>query len=174
MIDRGLLRNGLNFVMFQAGWLICVVYPGPIAVVAAALVLAVHLGVVSRSPLREARFILIGTLLGVLLDGLWFRVGVLVSPDGQPLWVPLWLVALWVLFMTTLCHSLAWLGEHRGLMVALPPLAGPFAYWSATQLGAVTLPNPLVGLIAIGLGWLVLFPLLMFIRQHTVREDALA
>ncbi|TBW56044.1 DUF2878 domain-containing protein [Marinobacter halodurans] len=173
MNNRGPLHNGLNFVLFQAGWLVCVVYPGPVAVVSAMLILALHLGVISRSPMGEARFILIGTLLGTLLDGLWFRAGLLVCPEGQPLWIPLWLVALWALFMTTLCHSLAWLGEHRSLMVALPPFAGPFAYWSAAKLGAVTLPEPTISLIAIGLGWLVLFPLLMVVRQHTVREDAL-
>lgn len=174
MIDRELLRNGLNFVLFQVGWLVCVVYPGSIAVAVSALVVGLHLGFISRAPLREGRFILIGTVLGILLDGLWFRAGILVSPHDQPLWVPLWLIALWAVFMTTLCHSLAWMGERRWLTMALPPLAGPFAYWSASKLGAVVLPNLTLSLLALAAGWLVLFPLLMTIRQHTVREHALA
>ncbi len=171
MITSETGRNVLNFVLFQAGWFACVLYPG-LAVTALALGLFIaHMALVSRKRFSELQFIGVGVVLGGLLDTLWFRLGILGIPGVEATAVvPPWLVAIWALFMTTLCHSLAWIGQHRWLPYVLAPFAGALAYWSAGKLGAVTLPDPALSVAAIALGWLVIFPLLLFIRKTLYTE----
>jgi len=166
-------RNTVNFLLFQAGWFVCVLYPGLAATGLAVLILATHLMLVSRRPGAEVRFIAVGILLGSLLDSLWFRTGILgLEGTEAPGFAPIWLIAIWALFMTTLCHSLSWVAQRAWLPFVLAPFAGSLAYWSASKLGAVTLPNQTVSLAALGAGWFVLFPLLLFFRNRMVRELA--
>ncbi|MDX1802072.1 MAG: DUF2878 domain-containing protein [Marinobacter sp.] len=166
MIQSAGVRNLVNFILFQAGWFLCVVYPGgPSAVAALGLVIA-HLFLVSQRAARELQFILLGTFLGSLIDSLWFHLDVMSSSTGTALWAPLWLVGIWALFMTTLAHSLAWVGRKVWLPFLLAPISGPFAYWSASRLGAVSLPDLTLSLPALALGWLVSFPLMMHIRRR--------
>ena len=49
-------RNTVNFLLFQAGWFVCVLYPGLAATGLAVLILATHLMLVSRRPGAEVRF----------------------------------------------------------------------------------------------------------------------
>ncbi|MDP4546266.1 MAG: DUF2878 domain-containing protein [Marinobacter sp.] len=173
MISSATVRNTLNFLLFQTGWLVCVLYPSLAASLLALLFVIIHLLLVSTQRGAELRFIAVGVFLGSLMDSLWLNAGILgiETPDAIQI-SPVWLVAIWALFMTTLCHSLNWVAKRAWLPFVLAPCAGSFAYWSASKLGAVTLPNHAVSLVVIGAGWLVLFPLLLFIRNHLVREPA--
>ncbi|WP_148862918.1 DUF2878 domain-containing protein [Marinobacter fonticola] len=170
MIRQDAARNAINFVLFQAGWLTCTLFPGIAAVGAATAIVAIHLVLVSWKPKREIQFILLGTVLGSLLDGLWFKLGVLVQPGTAPLWIPVWLVGLWAVFMTTLAHSLAWMGHNRWLPFVLAPVAGPFAYWSATQIGPIRFEDQTFSLVALAVGWGLLFPALMQLKHRYFRE----
>ncbi|MBR9870918.1 MAG: DUF2878 domain-containing protein [Gammaproteobacteria bacterium] len=167
MIQSKTGRNTLNFVLFQAGWLLCVLYPGHAAAAVAVVILALHMLWVSTRRRSEFLFIAIGIVLGSLLDSLWLQAGILALEGAEtPPFAPIWLIAIWGLFMTTLCHSLSWVAERAWLPYVLAPPAGSFAYWSASKLGAVTLPDQTISLLAIAAGWLVLFPLLLLIRKH--------
>lgn len=159
----------INFLLFQAGWLACVLLTNNWALLIAACVLAFHLTVVSARPAPEARFILLGIVLGSLVDGLWFRSGVMQDGSGSA-WTPLWLMAIWALFMTTLAHSLAWMHQKMWLPFVLAPVAGPFAYLAASKLNAVTLPEGTLSLAALAVGWLVVFPLLVSIQKRYFPE----
>lgn len=171
MITSEMHRNVLNFILFQAGWFICVIYPNRLSVAVIAGLLLVHFLLVSSKRFAELQFIGVGIVLGTLLDTLWFRTGVLGLGDTEEiLAAPPWLVAIWAIFMTTLCHSLYWVGRTRWLPFVLAPIAGPFAYWAASELGAVTLPDPALSVPALAVGWLVLFPLLLFIRKSLYTE----
>ena len=165
MISSKTYRNILNFVMFELGWLACVLLSQAWALIIVAVFLLVHFVLVSQYKMDELKFIVIGTLAGSLLDGLWLRTGILADTSGAAITTPLWLVALWAIFMTSLNHSLKWLSSNRLLMLLVVPIAGPFAYWSASALGAVTLPNLLPSLLALAVGWLVLFPALLSLRD---------
>lgn len=165
MIASKTYRNILNFVMFELGWLACVLLPQTWALAIVALFLALHFVLVSQHKMDELKFIIIGTLAGSALDGLWLRTGILADTSGAAVLTPPWLIALWVIFMTSLNHSLNWLGRNRLVMLLMVPVAGPFAYWSASALGAVTLPNLLPSLLALAVGWLVLFPALLSLRD---------
>jgi len=165
MISSQIHRNILNFVMFELGWLACVLLPQAWALTIVAVFLVLHFVLVSQHKTDELKFIVIGTLAGSVLDGLWLRTGILADTSGAVVITPPWLIGLWAIFMTSLNHSLKWLGRNRLLMFLIVPIAGPFAYWSASALGAVTLPNLLPSLLALAVGWLVLFPALLSLRD---------
>ncbi|MFL1405184.1 DUF2878 domain-containing protein [Marinobacter sp. M1N3S26] len=159
----------VNFLLFQAGWLAGVILTNPWAVAIAVAIVAFHLAVVSDHARAEGRFILLGVVLGSLLDGLWFRTGILQDSAGSA-WTPLWLVAIWAMFMTTLAHSLAWMHQRTWLPLIFAPVAGPMAYYAASRLGAVDMPDPGLTLAVLALGWGVIFPLLMSIQRRYFRE----
>ncbi|MEA1081990.1 DUF2878 domain-containing protein [Marinobacter qingdaonensis] len=170
MIRSETARNVLNFACFQVGWLICVLYPGLLAAGLVLLFLVAHFVLVSQKRFSELQFIGLGTVVGAALDLLWFRTGILASTQGEVVLTPPWLVAIWAIFMTTLSHSLNWISRRVWLAFVLAPMAGPFAYWSASKLGAVTLPELIPSLLALALGWLVVFPLLLFLRKSLYPE----
>jgi hypothetical protein len=170
MIRSETARNVLNFACFQVGWLICVLYPGLMAAGLVLLFLVAHFVLVSQKRFSELQFIGLGTVVGAALDLLWFRTGILASTQGEVILTPPWLVAIWAIFMTTLSHSLNWVSRRVWLAFVLAPMAGPFAYWSASKLGAVTLPELIPSLLALALGWLVVFPLLLFLRKSLYPE----
>lgn len=172
MIRSGTARNVINFVVFQAGWLVCVLFPGaPVALLAllALGLIALHLALISQHRGAEVRFLLVGTALGTLLDGLWFQTGVLQGAGGVA-WTPVWLVTIWALFLTTLSHSLAWMNNTRWLPFIFAPIGGPFAYWSASRLGSIELAPLELALPALAAGWLVIFPLLLYLQRRFFKE----
>ncbi|MFN2361313.1 MAG: DUF2878 domain-containing protein [Marinobacter sp.] len=172
MIQSDTVRKTVNFVLFQAGWFVCVLYPSVLAAGFVALLLAFHIAFISRHRLTELQFIGAGTVLGGVLDGIWFQTGVLDDGSGSIVLTPIWLVGMWAIFMTTLSHSLSWIGSKAWLPFVCAPVAGPFAYWSASKLGAVELPDPAVSLVALAAGWLVVFPALLYLRKFLYPELA--
>ncbi|MGO1461036.1 MAG: DUF2878 domain-containing protein [Marinobacter sp.] len=172
MITSELARNILNFLLFQIGWFACILYPNLLGPALVLCFLLVHFLVVSQNRFTELQFIGLGTLVGSLLDGLWFRLGVLDDGTGAALITPPWLVAMWAIFMTTLSHSLNWISRKIRLAFVFAPFAGPFAYWSASRMGAVEFPELAFSLIALALGWLVVFPALLLARKSLFPELA--
>ncbi|HDZ37311.1 MAG TPA: DUF2878 domain-containing protein [Marinobacter sp.] len=170
MIASETARNILNFILFQIGWFACAAYPTLLGPVLVLVFLAIHFVFVSQHRFTELQFVGLGTVVGALLDGLWFYLGVLDDGSGTVLITPLWLVAIWAIFMTTLSHSLNWISRKMFLAFLFAPIAGPFAYWSASKIGVVVLPDLVASLIALGLGWLVVFPLLLFARKSLYPE----
>lgn len=170
MITSQTARNILNFILFQIGWFACVAYPDRLGPMLVLVFLIVHFVCVSQHRFTELQFIAIGTVLGSLLDGLWFRLGVLDDGSGAVLITPLWLIAIWAIFMTTLSHSLNWISRKIWLAFLFAPFAGSFAYWSASRIGDVELPALAPSLIALAFGWLVVFPLLLFVRKSLYPE----
>ncbi|MGP4844059.1 DUF2878 domain-containing protein [Marinobacter sp. 1Y8] len=169
MINNALARNIVNLILFQVGWLYCAIETSLTAGIVALVLVVVHLVLISQTRRQEALFIAAGTALGSLLDGINLNSGVLAHP-AQPVWTPLWLVGLWALFMTTLPHSLAWLGKKRWLMFTFAPIGGPFAYWSATRLGATSFPDPVVSFVALAVGWTIVLPLLFAMKRRMIPE----
>ena len=76
----------LNYGLFQAGWFVCVLgaaagYPW-LAAAAGLLLVLVHLALV-RNAAHESLLLLASLLLGLLVDGVHIRTGVLVFPIGS-------------------------------------------------------------------------------------------
>ncbi len=164
-------RLVLNVVAFQTGWFACVLgvahgWPAIGTALAFAIVL-LHLLLTPRR-LPELRLILCVTLIGAVWDSLLAWRGLLVyspAPQGLPL-APLWILAMWALFATTLNVSLDWIKGRVLLAVLFGGIGGPLAYLSGQRLGALWLPQVWPALIAQGLGWALLTPLLARLAQH--------
>lgn len=151
----------VNYALYQAGWLACVLgaaWHQPDAGAAVALVfVAFHLWL-TREPALELRLLALALVVGVsiewgqLASGTYQFLG-----DGLHLGpVPAWMLLLWGQFATAFRYSL------RGVL--LRPVAaglfgaagGPLAFLAGARLGAVTLQPPLtMSLMRLSGAWLL-------------------
>lgn len=170
-------RNLLNFIVFQVAWLGCVMggARGLDAYVALAVAAAVtlHLAFAPR-PAPEALLVAIVAGIGLVWDSLVIAMGLMVYRPGllPPGLAPLWIVAMWALFATTLNLSLGWLKGRPWLAALLGAVGGPMAYLAGQRLGAVDLPQPMLALVVQGLGWSLLMPLLAWLATRLNGFDA--
>lgn len=162
------MRSALgNFVVLQACWFCCVLggargwpWLGPAAV--AACLAAYMAG--SPAPAREASLAACAGLLGILLDSALAAAGVLRFPPDAPQigLVPVWMIALWMIFATTLYTSMRWMAGRYALGSLIGAAAGPLSYLGGARLGAVELgPSPDAALAVVALEWAVAMPALL-------------
>lgn len=165
----------INIVAFQIGWFACVLGAanelpllGP-AVVAG--VVALHLSRSSR-PTQEFALVLIAGILGAVWDSALVASGWIAYPSGNLISgvAPYWIVAMWMLFATTLNVSLRWLHDRIALAVIVGGISGPLAFYAGAQLGGVTFLDQRTGLIALAIGWAVMLPLLSDIAARLDRN----
>lgn len=168
----------VNFLLFQAGWFLCVLGAAggrPLLAALAGLVpVLVHLALV-RQPGREARLLLAALALGLVIDSLHLHTGVLRFPAGGPLLVlpPPWLLVLWLQFATTLHFSLAWITGRLLLALVFGAIGGPLAYWAGVRLGAAGFGPDLVRcLVQIGIGWVIAMAILLRLTARTAPHPA--
>ena len=158
----------INFVLFQFGWFVSVWGAAqqklPLSMTGVALILLVH--IMQASQKKEATILLfIIMLLGSIFDQLLLITN-LVTYENQfvDTLVPVWIIAMWGLFATTLNLSLSWLKSNRVLAVLFGFIGGPAAYFAAEQLNAVQLTNHF-SIYALALGWAILTPVCLYIAQ---------
>ncbi len=163
----------MNLAAFKVGWLSSVVgganqlpWLGPIAVLVA---VSLHLYRAER-PQRE--LLLIGTcgVIGAAFDSMLVSTGWVSYSSGVFLEnaAPYWIIAMWMLFGTTLNVSLQWL-KANPLVAALTGLiAGPLSYLAGQKLGGIELVNQPAALATLAVGWALMMPLLM---QLATRMD---
>jgi len=133
----------VNAAVFQIGWLCCVLaganhHPW-LGTLTALLIVAWH---VSHAPWPRNELLLI---------------------EGT---APHWIIAMWLLFATTLNVSLRWLKERLLLATALGAIAGPAAYFAGYKLGGVQISEFTTAMTALALGWAVFMPLLMILSNR--------
>jgi hypothetical protein len=156
----------VNFVVFQVGWFACVLGAARglpwVGTAIAAIIVAWH---VARAPHpRPELALVLGTaLLGFAWDSALVAMGWIAYPNGAIVdgTAPVWIVAMWALFATTLNVSLRWLKHRLPLAVALGAAGGPLAYAGGGRLGGLAFVAPVPALVALALGWAVLTPLLL-------------
>jgi hypothetical protein len=161
----------LNIAAFQIGWFACVLggaHGMAWAGSAVALgVVALHLKCAPR-PRPEALLIACAAVLGLIADTLLIRGGWLEFNYGiiAPGASPHWMVALWMIFATTLNVSLSWLKPRWLLASGFGAVGGPLAYYAGAKLGAVTLWDPLSALVAVAVAWAVAMPVLLWFADR--------
>lgn len=161
----------VNFAAFQTGWFSAVlggahgyVWLGSCI---ALLVMLLHL-FLSLHPLRELKLLLIVMLLGLFWDSELASAGVITYSNWQisPHLAPVWIVALWGLFATTLNVSLAFL-RGRYLMAALFGFIGaPLSFMAGVRLHALQFPDPIRALSVLAIGWSVLMVIMVWLAER--------
>ena len=166
----------LNVVAFQIGWFACVLGGANslpwLGTLLAAGVVVVHLARVPR-PAAEAGLIGLAGVLGGAWDSLLVAIGLVSYPSGTLIagTAPHWMVALWLIFATTLNVSLRWLRGRGWVAAALGAIGGPLAYYAGYKLGAVSFIDTGAAMIVLAGGWALLMPLLVAI---SVRFDGVS
>ena len=163
----------INAVLFQAGWFACVFGGNNVAMVATALILFVHLTWIG-SWNKEKQLLAITFLLGCTIDSFLGNLNILqfsTHPDDTGRLLPIWLACLWLLFATTLRHSLDWSRNYRLLGALLGFFGGPLSYFAGSELANVTLAQPTwqtLGILAII--WSINIPLLQSFSQAWLKK----
>lgn len=158
-----------NALVFNIAWLACVLGGSVVALPVTLLVIAVHLKFFSTR-IQEALLIAIIIVVGLVVDSLLLRTGLLIAPD-KSLWPPLWLVCLWGLFATTMNHSLRWFQSHLIASVVMGGIAGTLTYVAGTRLTDFSLKAPLpFTLMAIVVLWSIVFPLCLYITRRVLPD----
>ncbi len=161
----------INALVFQAGWLCCVLAGANhlpwLGTSIALLIVACHV-YHAREARKELTLILIAGAIGAGWDSFLVYAGWLQYPSGILVegTAPHWIIAMWLLFATTLNVSLKWLKQRPVLAGVLGAVAGPAAYFAGWKLGGVLIPDMTTAMLALGLGWALFMPLLMSLSNR--------
>jgi hypothetical protein len=163
----GLIKN---FIGFQIGWFACVVgaaqgYP-LVAVAVTSIIVILHL-LRDNNLYSELCLIISAVFIGIIWESLLLASGWLAyASSGSANIAPIWLVAMWALFATTINHSMAWLKNRYFLALLLGAVFGPLAFIAGENLGAVVFLDRTMALTLLAVGWAVLMPLLLWLAQQ--------
>ena len=139
-----------NLITFQVGWLCCVLAGAKhlpwLGTLTALLLVAWHV-IAATEARKELSLILLAGGIGALWDSFLVFAGFLQYPSGTLIsgTAPHWIVAMWLLFATTLNVSLRWLKQRLVLAAVLGAMSGPAAYFVGHRLGGVQIPDHLDG-----------------------------
>lgn len=160
----------INFAVFQIGWLSSVIgaaqqmpWLGPLAAVVALLI---HFKA-ARRPIEEILLVLSCAVIGAAFDSFLHATGWVSYSSGlfSSVLAPYWIITMWMLFATTLNVSMRWL-RGRPLLAAIFGLfGGPLAYITGQKLGGIELSSPVEAVIALGVGWAAMMPLLIKLSE---------
>jgi hypothetical protein len=169
------VNNLINIALFKTGWIAVVAAAArniPLAgtLVIAAIVLVRLMQADNRR--AEARLLAAAAAIGFAWESALVSAGLVSYPSGTLVHgvAPYWIVAMWLLFATTLNVSMRWLRRHVGIAIAAGAIGGPLAFWAGASAGAVSFAEPLISLIAIGAGWAMLLPLLVSLAVRFERS----
>ncbi len=161
----------LNIILFKAAWLSTIFGSangmpllGPLVV---GVAVAVHLRMASE-PAREILLILLAAIIGLIWDSVMVTAGWVSYPNGVLVsgLAPYWIVAMWILFATTLNISFRWLRDKPIVAVLLGAVFGPLSYYAGASAGAVVLLQPLSALVALSIAWAILMPALLALGRQ--------
>jgi len=164
------MRFITNFLLFQFAWFTSVLgaangipAAGPTAV---ALVVVIHLWLVER-PSSELWLIVACGAFGAMFDSLLVTSGWVAYASGMFAAgvAPYWIITMWASFATTLNVSLGWMQGRPMLAAATGLVAGPLTYLAGAKLGGIQLVDETMAILALGVGWAVMLPLLLALSQ---------
>lgn len=166
-----------NLAFFKIGWVACVMFAAAgqpvLATLSVAAVAVVHL-VSLNAPLKEVLLLLAAAVVGLGWESFMVWTG-LVQYAGHEssMLAPYWIVAMWVLFATTINHGLRWAKRNLWVASLAGLLGGPMAFYGGMNLGAVEFSHTAAALVVIGLGWALLLPVLTLIADSIIDSSLL-
>ncbi len=160
-----------NLVLFQIGWWACVLLGGSPAHWSGTLIamgiIAFHLRQSDHAG-AEAKLIALAILIGLLWDSILVSAGLLDYSHGMvaDTLAPHWIIAIWAVFATTFNLSMRWL-KNRGIVASLTGAIGaPLSYYAGMKAGSVTMPDQVLAMTVLAVGWALLMPLLMRVSMR--------
>ncbi len=166
----------VNFVLFQVGWLVCVIAgsvpDSRIAVLYSTGFLLIHF-YYSNSRRTDFRLVITALLVGLMLDSFWPAMGWLVfNEQVASHTAPIWILCLWINFALVLNHSLGWMQTKLGMAAAFSAIGGPLSYYAGERLGALVWLDTPALLAGLAIAWAVVVPgLLMLARIWHQQEQ---
>ncbi len=162
-----------NFILFQLGWLACVLGgANQLAIAgsgAALVIIGIHLWQ-APNRLLEVRLLLVALGIGIAFESILTLSQISQYASGVVFegFAPHWMVLLWGLFATTLNVSMRWIkGLSLPLLALLGAVLAPLSYLAGQRLGGVVFPDTLLALLIIATAWAVLFPLLVAVAKRS-------
>ena len=172
----------INLLSFKVGWAASVACA---AASVPALGAAIASGVIvfhlwrARDVRSEALLLISAAVIGLVWESALVAAGLIRYEAGflLPGLAPYWIVAMWVLFATTLNVGMRWLRTSVWVAAAAGAIGGPLAFLAGQKMGAVSFDDPLTSFLVIGIGWAVLLPMLVqlavcFDENSRGRDDA--
>ncbi len=177
----------IYFIVYQSGWLTCMLLAarqhGVLAIAVLAVSASIRMGVwrychptVRLATMRDFiapwRLVLLMVLGGILMDSIYVSCHA-IEFAANPFagWLsPPWMWMLWLDFALLFVSALGFL-HTRYMLTALLALPGfAFAYAGGVRLQAAILPYGYLTCIAIGLTAACLLPLCLLLSQHIVSQ----
>ena len=162
-----------NLVLFKLGWLACILFAAAgepaLAILAVAFVVGVHLAK-APVPVKEALLLTCAGLIGLVWESFMVFTGLIEYAGvgtGAAL-APYWIVAMWVLFATTINYGFRWIKRHWALASFFGAIGGPVAFIGGVAMGAAQFTDTPLALAVIGVGWAFLLPLLGLIADTII------
>lgn len=152
------MKPFINAVLFQGVWLGCLLGGSAVALIITSVYLFLH-DHYFMNKRSEWRLVLLFFLLGVLIDGSFFRFGLFSSSaDAQYFgnFPPIWLLCLWVSVATLFAHSLAFLRSRYSLSAMLGFIGPTCSYLAGAKLADISLAEP--SWLAVALVWSLILP----------------
>ncbi len=168
-----------NYALYQVGWFASALggaWHSPWAgFLIAVILIGVHVALsVERSV--EIRLVVLATVVGAVVETIATGTGTYRFTSGTMIdpFPPLWLLAMWAQFATTLRFSLRRVIARPVLAALFGAVGGPLAFLAGERLGAITLLPPLrFGLLRLSVSWAI--ALLVFsvvVRRSAPESDA--
>lgn len=178
--SRKMILSVLNGLLFYLGWYAALVgaVQGQVALGVMVCVVFVAFHFIAYPNRKQECYLMLFVLAsGGMLDTLYIRMGWLsyITPNLIfTEFVPIWVMAIYALFSTSINHSLGWLGKRWLLASVLGGSAGAFCYFVGAAAGAAEFHLPLwqIGVILFAI-WAVYFPLVLVVRDFLWREIVL-
>lgn len=161
----------INLVSFKAGWISVVAgaaagFPA-LGALAAAAVVTLHLWL-SRDARTESLLLAAAAVMGLVWESALVSAGLIQYDNGfvVPGLAPYWIIAMWVLFATTLNVGMRWLRSSVWVAAIAGAIGGPLAFLAGQKMGAVSFADPVSAYFFIGIGWALLLPVLVRIATR--------
>nr|WP_010130886.1 DUF2878 domain-containing protein [Microbulbifer agarilyticus] len=175
-----MLVSGL---IFEGIWLLCVLDPSTLAVVALTLLnVGFHLFLFHSPALNQGGapslnssllWLFAVTAGGIAMDAALFRSGLFIA-EPAPSVVPLWLACLWVNFALAVRYAFVFLHGRMWLAAVFGFFGGPLSYLIGAKIGGeVALATPLwLTLLVLALLWCIFLPLILRFLSVTQHHPA--
>jgi len=157
----------LNFALFQIGWIIAVYYHDNLSAIFCLLLALLNFRLSDHANLKALLVSICVAMVGLANDYAIFKAGFIDFADQNFYFMPLWLVALWMLFVSTLDSSMAWILKLQFRYLApLSGLGGALSYIAGAKLGALTYQATSISAFAFHfLNWFFLLPLIVYLHK---------